>query len=87
MIDQSNFLSLLNTKMTSGLLLALKFSTLIVSFECFVKIGQVLVGKEFCVIDGPSNFPKQELETNIVQLGGTVVQNPGKVLVSVLSGI
>uniref|UniRef100_A0A2C9JHQ7 DNA ligase n=1 Tax=Biomphalaria glabrata TaxID=6526 RepID=A0A2C9JHQ7_BIOGL len=40
------------------------------------QIGQVLVGKEFCVIDGPSNFPKQELETNIVQLGGTVVQNP-----------
>ncbi|XP_005097120.1 DNA ligase 4 [Aplysia californica] len=40
------------------------------------KMSEVLEGKEFCVINGPSSFPKQELEKKIVEFGGTVVQNP-----------
>ena len=38
----------------------------------------MLQGKEFCVINGPSTCPKQELEKRVVELGGVVVQNPGK---------
>ncbi|XP_059173254.1 DNA ligase 4-like [Physella acuta] len=40
------------------------------------KLAEILEGKEFCVIDGPTHFPKQELEKKIVELGGDVVQNP-----------
>ena len=34
--------------------------------------------KEYCVINGPSEHPKQELEKKVVEFGGTIVQNPGE---------
>ncbi|KAH9499884.1 DNA ligase (ATP) [Bulinus truncatus] len=47
--------------------------------------SQVLSGKEFCVIDGPHSFSKQELEKSIVQLGGAVVQNPDTTTLCVIA--
>lgn len=52
--------------------------------ECFSWICQVsklLEGKEFCVINGPSHFPKQRLEEKVVEQGGVLVQNPGRAVV------
>nr|CAD7448752.1 unnamed protein product [Timema bartmani] len=37
----------------------------------------LLANKEFCVLTGWKTLTKQEIETKIVENGGTVVQNPG----------
>lgn len=41
--------------------------------------------KSFCVINGPPEFPKPEIEKKVVELGGTVVQNPGPTTFCVLA--
>nr|KAG5701196.1 hypothetical protein BaRGS_023305 [Batillaria attramentaria] len=41
------------------------------------QVSQLLAGREVCVMNGPSDFPKAELERKVVELGGTFVQNPG----------
>ncbi|XP_052777625.1 DNA ligase 4-like [Mya arenaria] len=41
------------------------------------QVSKLLEGKELCVINGPSGLNKQQLETKIVECGGTVIQNPG----------
>ncbi|GFR84311.1 DNA ligase [Elysia marginata] len=40
------------------------------------QVSQVLQGKEFCIVNGPSSCPKQELEKRVVELGGLIVQHP-----------
>jgi hypothetical protein len=37
----------------------------------------LLAGKEFCVLTDWKEYTKQDIETKIVQNGGTVVQNTG----------
>jgi hypothetical protein len=37
----------------------------------------LLQGKEFCVLTGWNELTKKNIETKIVQNGGTVAQNPG----------
>ncbi len=36
-------------------------------------------GKELCVMNGSAKHSKTYLDRKIVELGGTIVQNPGKV--------
>ena len=36
----------------------------------------MFAGKEMCVVNGLPTHPKQELELRLVEMGGTVVQNP-----------
>ena len=38
----------------------------------------MLSGKEVCVINGPADHPKCDLERVIAEHGGVVVQNPGQ---------
>jgi len=40
------------------------------------EVSQLLDEKEFCVINGSNEYPKQELEKKIAEHGGTFVQNP-----------
>lgn len=41
-------------------------------------ISTLLKNHELCVLSGEDNFiSKSELETKIIQYGGSVVQNPG----------
>ena len=42
------------------------------------KTGDIFDGKEFCVILGNDIYDKPTLEKSIVELGGDIVQNPGK---------
>ena len=37
----------------------------------------MLQGKELCVINGSAAHSKSDLEKKIVEFGGTIVQNPG----------
>ena len=39
--------------------------------------SHLLQGKEFCVLSAWNKLTKKDIETKIVQNGGTVVQNPG----------
>ncbi|XP_046387082.1 DNA ligase 4 [Ischnura elegans] len=41
-------------------------------------ISDSLQGKEICVLNGNEKFSKQQLETLVVQFGGTIAQNPGR---------
>ncbi|XP_069127951.1 DNA ligase 4-like [Argopecten irradians] len=49
------------------------------------QVSKMLEGKEFCVVNGPSAFPKHAIETKIVELGGRIVQNPGPTTFCVLA--
>lgn len=40
------------------------------------EISQLFTGKEFCIINGPSDFSKHDIEKKVVELGGLIVQNP-----------
>lgn len=42
----------------------------------------MLAGKEVCVINGSAAHPKSDLEKKVVEFGGTIVQNPGKRIIS-----
>ena len=33
--------------------------------------------KEFCIINGTSQWTKSDLEKKVVEYGGTITQNPG----------
>ena len=44
----------------------------------FLQVSQVLQGREVCVMNGPADLPKCELERKVVEMGGTFVQNPGQ---------
>ncbi|XP_041359150.1 DNA ligase 4-like [Gigantopelta aegis] len=41
------------------------------------QVSKMFENKEFCVINGPLDHPKHELEKKVVEFGGTIVQNPG----------
>ncbi len=41
------------------------------------QISEMLSGREICVINGPTSYPKSTLEKKIIEFGGTIVQNPG----------
>lgn len=43
-----------------------------------VQEADVLKDKELCIIQGNSDYTKQQLEQEIVRLGGSVVQNAGQ---------
>jgi len=42
-----------------------------------MQVSKMLEGKQFCVINGPRGFSKEETERKIAEHGGTFVQNPG----------
>lgn len=44
----------------------------------FCQEADVFKDKEFCIVQGNDEYPKQRLEQEIVRLGGTFVQNAGK---------
>lgn len=48
--------------------------------------SHVLQGKVFCVLSAWNELTKKDIETKIVQNGGTVVQNPGTFVTECFSG-
>ncbi|XP_007891664.1 DNA ligase 4 [Callorhinchus milii] len=45
--------------------------------SCVDKVSSIFDDVEFCVLNGPHNHPKADLEKGIAECGGLVVQNPG----------
>ena len=43
----------------------------------FLKVSEMLAGKEICVVNGTNTHSKSDLEKKIIEFGGTIVQNPG----------
>lgn len=48
--------------------------------------SHLLQGKVFCVLTAFNELTKKDIETKIVENGGTVVQNPGRIVFCVLTG-
>ncbi|KRX89087.1 DNA ligase 4, partial [Trichinella pseudospiralis] len=44
----------------------------------FKAISNIFQGRELCILNGNDTFTKENLEAKVVELGGTVVQHPGK---------
>ena len=53
------------------------FANIETYIHVLLQTSKMLEDKEFCVINGPSSFSKQDIEKKIVEYGGTIVQNPG----------
>ncbi|KAK7101253.1 DNA ligase 4-like [Littorina saxatilis] len=49
------------------------------------QVSQVLSGKEVCVINGPADLTKQQIERKVKEMGGEFVQNPGSSTTFVLA--
>lgn len=49
------------------------------------EISTLFSNMELCVVNGPSDQPKQELERKITEFGGTFVQNPGSTTLCVIA--
>lgn len=43
-----------------------------------MQVSHLLSGREICVINGPSDMTKDELERKVAEMGGIFVQNPGR---------
>ncbi|XP_071117642.1 DNA ligase 4-like [Haliotis cracherodii] len=56
-----------------------------VDVSAITQVSHLLEGKEFCVINGPSDFTKHDMEKKVVEFGGTIVQNPGSSTFCVLA--
>ncbi|KRY19719.1 DNA ligase 4, partial [Trichinella patagoniensis] len=46
----------------------------------FKPISNIFQGRELCILNGNDTFTKENLEGKVVELGGTVVQHPGRFL-------
>ncbi|XP_025109281.1 DNA ligase 4-like isoform X2 [Pomacea canaliculata] len=49
------------------------------------QVSHLLSGREICVINGPSDMTKDELERKVAEMGGIFVQNPGKTTFCILA--
>ncbi|ELU10753.1 hypothetical protein CAPTEDRAFT_17890 [Capitella teleta] len=48
-----------------------------IDVSCVTKVSELLSGKELCVINGTTSHSKSDLETKILECGGSIAQNPG----------